>query len=72
MKEKIPHKCLICAKGRGFFVKLTEHIITGHTDMKKGKSQFIHAKCLSNKLAIELPYGFIYGRIGIIQDEDEE
>ena len=69
MKEKITHKCLICDKGKGFFIKLTEHIITGHTDMEKGESQFIHAKCLTNKLAIELPFGFIYGRINVKEDE---
>ena len=69
MKEKTSHKCLICDKGKGFFVKLTERIITGQTEMKEGESKFIHAKCLSNKLAIELPFGFIYGRVKIKEDE---
>ena len=70
VKKKEANTCLLCTKKKGVLVTLTEHIINGKTDMKKGDKKFIHAKCLSNKLAIELPYGFIYGRISVIEDEE--
>ena len=59
MKKKEANTCLLCTKKKGVLVTLTEHIINGKTDMKKGDKKFIHAKCLSNKLAIMIYFNYI-------------
>jgi len=60
-------KCLICGKkNKESFVSVTEWIIDPPKEATTGKKDMsIHTSCLDNKLYIERPDGFVYGRINI-------
>ena len=59
-------KCLICnKKDSKTSITVTEWIIKDGQDAKIGEDVEIHASCLSKKLYVERPEGFIHGKVAI-------
>jgi hypothetical protein len=57
-------KCLICGKkDKNSSLLVTEWLISPPKEAKLGKDKEIHTDCLSGKLYIEKPGGFVYGKI---------
>ena len=68
-------KCLICnEKDSKSSVILTDWIIAEKNgeNAKIGKKKEIHSGCLTEKLYIERPTGFIYGRISIFKPKKKK
>ena len=66
-------KCVICnKKDSNTAIKLTQWIIGGGNDAVAGKERNVHATCLSGKLYIEEPEGFVYGRIHLEKDKKKK
>jgi len=57
-------KCILCGKKKGKVdFKIKEWIIDGKNPAKEGVTHSVHSECLSERLYIEKPEGFIYGRV---------
>ena len=57
-------KCIICNKKKGTTdFKIKEWIIDGVNAAKEGVTHSVHSSWLSDRLYIEKPEGFVYGRI---------
>jgi|TARA_B100001971_G_C17751605_1_gene315728 hypothetical protein len=72
-KRKMKTKCLICNKKNSkSSVSITDWIIKSGENAKMGRKKEIHSSCLTEKLYIERPTGFVYGRVSIFKPKKKK